>query len=89
VKNTLTITMIRRRGMAAIEDALDGGPVRIMKRCKPVAVVLSEADYRRLAGGQPKRLPGLTAAEWLLAQPSLGERSRHDIDEDLDRERGW
>ena len=89
MNNTLTITMIRRRGMAAIEDAVAVGPVHILNRSKPVAVVLSEADYRRLAGGQPERIPGLTAIQWLLTQPSLGVRSKHEIDEDLDREHGW
>jgi PHD/YefM family antitoxin component YafN of YafNO toxin-antitoxin module len=89
MKNTLTVAMLRRRGMAAIEGGLRHGPIHIMKRGKPAAVVLSEADYRRLTDGSSDALPGLTATQWLLAQSSLELRSKQDIDEALDRERSW
>lgn len=87
--NTLTIAEIKRCGMAAIEAGLRHGPVHIVKRNKPAAVVLSEEDYQRLTSGQPPARPGLTALRWLLAQPAAGTRSRDDIDAALAEERAW
>ena len=52
--NILTVAEIKRRGMAAIEEGLRDGPVHIVKRNKPAAVVLSEDDSRRLVA-VPKR----------------------------------
>jgi hypothetical protein len=37
---SLTIAEIKRRGMAAIEEGLQRGPIHIVKRNKPAAVVL-------------------------------------------------
>ena len=87
--NTLTVAMLKRRGMAAIEEGLRNGPIHIVKRNKPAAVVLSEDEYLRLTGSQSNRLPGQTAMQWLLAQPSANLRSKQDIDEALEQERNW
>ncbi len=46
--NVASAMEIRRRGMAAIEEALERGPVLLVRRNKSVAVVLGEDDYRRL-----------------------------------------
>jgi hypothetical protein len=89
--NGLTIAELKRRGMAAIEDGLRHGPVRIFKRNKAAAVVLSESDYQRLtisAGGQTAT-PGLSALEWLLAHPAHGQRRKSDIDRQLAAQRDW
>ncbi|MGE0383533.1 MAG: type II toxin-antitoxin system prevent-host-death family antitoxin [Gammaproteobacteria bacterium] len=89
MKNTITVAELKRRGMAAIEEALTRGPVHIIKRNKPAAVILSEAQYRRLAS-DPRGSPvGMTAIQWLLAQPSAGKRTKKQIDADLKRERDW
>ncbi len=87
--NTLTVAELKRRGMAAIEEGLRRGPVHIVKRNKPAAVVLSEEDYQRLVGGQSTVRPGLTAMQWLLAQSTTGTRDKADIDAQLAEERGW
>lgn len=88
--NTLSAAEIKRRGMAAIEEGLRrGGPVHIVKRNRPAAVVLSEADYERLIGGQPPARPAMTALQWLLAQPAGGTRGKADIDASLAEERAW
>ena len=89
MNNTLTVAVLKRRGMAAIEEGLRHGPVHIVKRNKPAAVVLSEDEYLRLTGSQPNRLPGQTALQWLLSQPTTGLRSKQDIDEALRGERNW
>jgi prevent-host-death family protein len=87
--NTLTVAELKRRGMAAIEDGLRRGPVHIVKRNRPAAVVLSEDDYSRLAHGKVAAPSGLTAIQWLLSQPATGKRSKAKIDADLNAERDW
>ncbi len=87
--NTLTAAEIKRRGMAAIEEGLRRGPVHIVKRNKPAAVVLSEADYQRLAHGKVIAPEGLTAVQWLLGRQAQGKRSKARIDADLKAERNW
>jgi hypothetical protein len=87
--NVLTVAELKRRGMAAIEEHLRRGPVHILKRNKPAAVVLSEEDYQRLTGSQPNVVPGLSALQWLLTQPATGTRSKQEIDEALIAERDW
>lgn len=89
MENTITIAEIKRRGMAAIEQGLQSGPVHIVKRNKPAAVVLSEDDYRRLTQGGVAAPPGLTAVQWLLAHPSANRRRKAQIDADLKGERDW
>jgi hypothetical protein len=89
MNNTLASAEIKRRGMAAIEEGLRHGPVHILKRNKPAAVVLSEEDYRRLVAGRPPEPPGMTALQWLLAQPADGTRDKADIDSALATERAW
>ena len=87
--NTLTAAEIKRRGMAAIEEGLRRGPVRIIKRNRLAAVVLSEEEYRRLTGGASPARPGTTALQWLLAQPGTGRRGKEEIDQALAEERDW
>jgi prevent-host-death family protein len=87
--NTLTAAELKRRGMAAIEDGLRRGPVHIVKRNRPAAVVLSEDDYQRLAHGKAAIPGGVTALQWLLAQPAEGKRSKTNIDAILKAERNW
>ncbi len=87
--NTITAAEIKRRGMAAIEEGLRRGPVHIIKRNRPAAVVLSEDEYQRLAQGSVARAPGMSAVQWLLAQPVTGTRSKEDIDAELESERTW
>ena len=87
--NTLTVAELKRRGMAAIEDGLRRGPVHIVKRNRPAAVVLSEDDYQRLAQGKVAAPSGLTAMQWLLSQPAAGKRSKARIDADLKAGRDW
>lgn len=36
--NTLTAAELNRRGMAAIEEGLRGGPIHIVKRNRPTAI---------------------------------------------------
>lgn len=87
--NTLTVSEIKRRGMAAIEDGLRRGPVHIVKRNKAAAVVLSEDAYRRLRENRAPASPGITAVQWLPSQPAAGKRSKSDMDAALAQRRAW
>ena len=89
MNNILTVSEIKRRGMAAIEDGLRHGPVHIVKRNKPAAVVLSEDEYQRLTGSRVAAPGGITAVQWLLAHPASGKRSKASIDADLKAARAW
>lgn len=89
MENTLTISEIKRRGMSAISDHLRAGPTHIMKRNKMAAVILSVEEYQRLLHKDAALIPGLTALQWLMSQPSSGQRSKADIDADLASERAW
>ena len=88
--NTLTAAELKRRGMAAIEERLHRGPIHIVKRNRPAAVVLSEDEYARLTQGRVVTPSGMTALQWLLSRPSTKGRKKADIDTDLRHERdGW
>jgi prevent-host-death family protein len=89
MNNILTVATLKRRGMAAIEEGLQRGPVHIVKRNKPAAVVLSEDEYQRLIGAQPSTVPGLSAMQWLLAQSAVGTQTKKELDERLKSEREW
>jgi len=83
--NMISAQDIKRRGMVVIEEALQQGPVRILKYNRPAAVVLSEADYQHLLAGQQARTQSVQ--EWLATYAPVGGRSRVDIDRELAAER--
>lgn len=89
MENTLTISEIKRRGMSAISDHLRAGPTHIVKHNKMAAVILSVEEYQRLLQKDAAQIPGMTAMQWLLSQPSFGQRSKASIDADLKVERDW
>jgi hypothetical protein len=89
MENTLPIAELKRRGAAAIEDGLKRGPIRILKRNKSAAVVLSEEDYQRLLVARSGKVPGLTAMQWLLAHPQTGRIGKRELDRRLHKEREW
>ncbi len=89
MQNSLTISEIKRRGMAAITDRLRAGPAHIMKRNKQAAVILSEAQYQQLLGKNAAQIPGMSAMQWLTAQTPIGQRSKAAIDAELQSERSW
>jgi PHD/YefM family antitoxin component YafN of YafNO toxin-antitoxin module len=86
--NILTVAELKRRGMGAIEDGLRHGPVHILKRNRPAAVVLSEEEYQRLIQDKAYTPNGMSAVQWLLAQPAAGTKSKDTLDEELRAERG-
>lgn len=89
MNNIVTVGELKRRGMAALEEGLRRGPVRIIKRNKSAAVVLSEEEYLRLTGERPPARPRVTALQWLLSQPAVGVHDKAAIDSELAQERAW
>ena len=49
---TIAAREIKRRGIAAVEEALKEGPVHIIKNDRPRFVVVDEEDYRELIEAQ-------------------------------------
>ena len=90
MENQLTAAELKRRGLVAIEEGLQRGPLHLVKHNKLTAVVLRAADYEQLRRNQ-YRSPedGLTALQWLLAIESTASRSKEQIDADLATERSW
>ncbi|HEX5960881.1 MAG TPA: hypothetical protein VFY97_06500 [Rhodanobacteraceae bacterium] len=89
MENTLTVAELKRRGAAAIEDGLKRGPIHILKRNRSAAVVLSEGEYQRLLTARTRKIPGMTAMQWLLAHPASGRLGKRQIDRRLRSERDW
>lgn len=68
VMNIITVAEIKRSGFAALDAALAQGPVHLMKRNRPSAVVLSTADYEALlAKAQRNQASASTAVSQFLA----------------------
>jgi PHD/YefM family antitoxin component YafN of YafNO toxin-antitoxin module len=90
-QNALTSAELKRRAIAAIEQALQHGPVHLLKCNRSSAVVLSEQHYRHLQL-LASRAPGAEASalQWLLAlPPSTSPRIKAEIDAELAAERHW
>jgi prevent-host-death family protein len=85
--NSLTGAELKRRGFAAIEDGLRNGPLHIVKRNRPAAVVLTEEEYERLTRGKTFAPSGVSAVQWLLKQTPSGTQSKAALDAALSAER--
>ncbi len=55
--NIITVAEIKRSGFAALDAALAQGPVHLMKRNRPSAVLLSPADYEALIAQAQRNQP--------------------------------
>lgn len=72
--NIVTVAEIKRSGFAVLDAALARGPVHLMKRNRPSAVLLRPADYEQLVlqarrNSQPSGSAGLAM---LLSQEDGG-----------------
>lgn len=86
--NTIAANELKRHGINAIEKLIAKGPVHVIKRNRPVCVMLAEDEYERLtrAAGANASTPSLSVMEW-FALPSLGEAEKAELDERLSSER--
>ena len=86
--NTLPAQEIKRRGVKAIEIALKNGPVHIIKNNTPTCVVLTESEYAKLTTPcQPVPEKQNTLIQWLLHKKCAGNKSKKQIDAQLNAER--
>ena len=83
---TLSSSEIKRRGIVAIEELLDQGPVHILKNSRTACVALSEEDFARLSSGGARRAQ-VSAWEILLAPAAKGKVSRRKVDARIKMER--
>lgn len=84
---TLPAQEVKRRGLAAIEELLEQGPVHILKHNRPACVVLSEAEFARLSQPDTSRNSLTSAWDALLAPTRQGTVSRTEVDRHLADER--
>lgn len=68
--NIVTVAEIKRSGFVVLEEALTRGPVHLMKRNRPSAVLLRPADYEALVRQAQRNSPpgGNAGLAMLLAQ---------------------
>ncbi|WP_018950450.1 type II toxin-antitoxin system Phd/YefM family antitoxin [Thioalkalivibrio sp. ALMg11] len=84
--NVISAQEIKRRGISAVDRALEKGPVHVIQRNRPRYVILSEESYQRLSAGA-----GAQAHLWsrLMEEdlPVVAPRSRGELDQELHSER--
>lgn len=89
--NAIAANELKRHGITAIEKLFPKGPVHVIKRNRPVCVVLTEEEYERLTRAEREEGPSrqLSVMEW-LSLPPLGAARKSELDDRLSRERdGW
>ncbi|ADC72063.1 prevent-host-death family protein [Thioalkalivibrio sp. K90mix] len=87
--NVISAQEIKRRGISAVDQALENGPVHVIQRNRPRYVILSEDAYQRLSAGVEARQ---RLWDRLLKDdaPRVVARSRSELDRELQAEReGW
>ncbi|MDD3518224.1 MAG: type II toxin-antitoxin system Phd/YefM family antitoxin [Chromatiales bacterium] len=73
--NVIPAQEIKRRGMAAVDEALTQGPVHIIKNNRPQYVVLTEERYNELLEIQEEAV--LTRIKASLEDARAGRLTRH------------
>ncbi len=72
--NIVTVADIKRSGFAVLEAALARGPVHLMKRNRPSAVLLRPEDYNQLlAQAQRNNDPAKSSALEILLSPDASD----------------
>lgn len=80
--NTIPAQEIKRRGVSALDELLQQGPVHIIRNNRPAYVVLSQEQFASLTQGR-----GLW--EW-TDRPARGTRRKKDIDAQIrDQREDW
>lgn len=81
--NIVPAQEIKRRGMAAVDEALAQGPVHVVKNNRPQYVVLTEESYRELFEARQEGM--LARIKASLEDAATGRTTRHDSVEALMR----
>jgi hypothetical protein len=88
--NTIPASEVKRRGVAALEEAATTGPVHIVRNNRPSGVYMSEQEYARLLAGSREPVPPRSnASVWdlILDRPYEGARTKDEIDAQIHEER--
>jgi hypothetical protein len=88
--NTLPAGDVKRRGLAALEQAAQKGPVHIIRNNRPSGVYMSEEAYARLiaaAGGTERPRSGVNVWDLILNRPYPGTRTPDEIEAQVREER--
>ena len=87
--NILTNEQIKRRGIAAVEEALRHGPVHLVKRNRPAAVAVSEAEFTRLTALDKPATEAtkMTSMEWFLSDRPAGTLDAEGLARRINEER--
>jgi PHD/YefM family antitoxin component YafN of YafNO toxin-antitoxin module len=88
--NSIPAAEVKRRGVAALEEAAKSGPVHIIRNNRPAGVYMSEQEYARLlAASRAAATPIAGASVWELIRdrPYEGTRTKEQIDAQLHEER--
>lgn len=81
---TVPAREIKRRGISMLDDDLVEGPVHVIKNDEPTYVVMTEAQYQRLAEAQHEAY--VVEIQEALEDVAAGRVTRYDDVEDLIRE---
>ncbi len=81
--NVVPAQEVKRRGIAAVDEALEQGPVHIIKNNRPQYVVLTEERYSELLEAQEEA--ALARLKDSLKDAKAGRVTRHDSVEALMR----
>ena len=84
--NTLTAQELEQRGLAAVAQALEAGPVHILVGDQPRYVVLTEERYRDLLEAEDEAY--VTRVQAALAEVEAGRVQCFGTAEELIRELG-
>lgn len=79
--NSVPAQEIKRRGIAAVDEALTQGPVHVIRNNRPEYVVLTAEGYEELLEAQEEAALGRIKASLEVAK--AGRLSRHDSVEAL------
>lgn len=79
--NTVPAQEIKRRGIAAVDEALAQGPAHVIRNNRPQYVVMTEAQYQELL--EAREEAALARIRASLEDARAGRVSRHDSVQDL------
>ena len=87
--NTIRASEVKRRGVAALEEAVEKGPVHVIKNNRPTLVVLNERQYAELSAGtaHTAHSPRMSVWDYVVNRPHEGTRTKKEINAQIREER--
>jgi PHD/YefM family antitoxin component YafN of YafNO toxin-antitoxin module len=79
--NTIPAQEIKQRGISAVDELLERGPVHVISRNRPKYVILDETTYEELREAQHRAF--VAEVRQALAEVEAGNVQRYDTVQDL------